>query len=214
VVQNDFLEETESLLRDLCRNESERFQYVSTESPPGAPSTPAHRGLLKNSTAKQSGAADCKTIALIAGGAERQDSVDNGLRELPSDCEWVLIHDGVRPFVSLELLENTWRTAQQTGAAIAALPATDTIKRVRKEVVMETLQRDEVWLAQTPQVFRRDIIVSAYREARKQNRVATDDAFLVECLGLSVSVVRGERSNIKITTPEDLSWGNRFLGVT
>jgi len=213
VVQNDFLKETESLLREYCSNESDRFRYVSHEPLPDGLRTLPHQGLPGNATTEQPSAAGCKSISLIAGGAERQDSVFNGLRVLPADCEWVLIHDGVRPFVSLELLEDTWRTAQEMGSAIAALPATDTIKRVREEVVVETVRREEIWLVQTPQVFRRDIIVSAYLEARKQNWSGTDDASFVERLGLPVAVVRGARSNIKITTPEDVSWGNWFWGA-
>lgn len=208
VVQNDFLKETEGLLRGHCSNESNRFRYVWKEPFPCGPKIPACQGISDEAGMEIPGGAVCRAISLVPGGVERQDSVFNALQELPADCEWVLIHDGVRPFVSLELLENTWRTAQETGAAIAALPATDTIKRVRKEVVIETVRREEIWLAQTPQVFRKDIILSAYQAARKHNWAGTDDAFFVERLGLPVAVVRGERSNIKITTPEDVKWGN------
>lgn len=150
-------------------------------------------------------------VRVIAGGAERQDSVFNGLQALPSDCDWVFVHDGVRPFASLELLHNTWHAACQTGAAIAALPASDTVKRVCNGQVVETLPRDEIWLVQTPQVFRREILLEAYREARRQGWAGTDDAFLVERLGVPIAVVPGERSNIKVTTPEDLAWGRWFL---
>ena len=152
-----------------------------------------------------------KYVTLIVGGAERQDSVFNALQELPADCDWVVIHDGVRPFASSTLIENTWKTAQKIGAAIAALPATDTIKRVRGERVQETLPRNEIWLVQTPQVFRKDIVLAAYLEARSQGWSGTDDAFFVERLGLPVAVVPGERSNIKVTTPDDLAWGSWFL---
>ena len=151
-------------------------------------------------------------IRVIAGGAERQDSVFNGLQALPLDCDWVFIHDGVRPFATPELLKSTWDAALKTGAAIAALPASDTIKRVRSGQVVETVPREEIWLVQTPQVFRREILLEAYREARRQGWSGTDDAFLVERLGLPVAVVPGERSNIKVTTREDLAWGSWFLG--
>lgn len=153
-------------------------------------------------------------ICVVAGGAERQDSVFNGLQALPPDCDWVLIHDGVRPFASPELLKRTWDAALTNGAAIAALPASDTIKRVRAGQVVETVSREELWLVQTPQVFRREILFEAYREAHRQGWVGTDDAFLVERLGVPVAVVTGERSNIKVTTPEDLVWGSWFLAQT
>lgn len=153
-------------------------------------------------------------ICVVAGGAERQDSVFNGLQALPLDCDWVLIHDGVRPFASPELLKRTWDAALTNGAAIAALPASDTIKRVRVGQVVETVPREELWLVQTPQVFRREILFEAYREAHRQGWVGTDDAFLVERLGVPVVVVTGERSNIKVTTPEDLVWGSWFLAQT
>lgn len=144
------------------------------------------------------------SIKVVAGGAERQDSVFNAMRHMPDECEWVLIHDGVRPFVSTKLLERTWMRAKETGAAIAALPATDTVKRVAGERVLETLPRETIWLVQTPQVFRKDTLREAYREARRRKWSATDDAGMVERIGVPVSVVSGERFNIKVTTPEDL----------
>lgn len=152
-----------------------------------------------------------RRIGVIAGGAERQDSVRNGLQALPPDCDWVFIHDGVRPFATPALLKSTWDAALKTGAAIAALPASDTVKRVRAGHVVETVPREELWLVQTPQVFRREVLIEAYREAGRQGWLGTDDAFLVERLGYPVAVVLGERSNIKVTTPEDLAWGSWFL---
>ena len=212
VVQKDFLTETEDLLREYCRTDSDKFRYLSRGQFSDACQVLSDQGHDDHSSTEQSGGAGGKFVSLIAGGAERQDSVFNALQAVPPDCDWVLIHDGVRPFASIELIERTWETARETGAAIAALPATDTIKRVRNEVVMETIPREEIWFVQTPQVFRKDIILKAYLEARKQNCSGTDDAFFVERLGLSVAVVPGERSNIKVTTPEDLAWGNWFLG--
>lgn len=150
-------------------------------------------------------------ITIVAGGVERQDSIYNALRVLPEDCEWVLIHDGVRPFVTLQLLQKTLHAAQQTGAAIAAIPVTDTVKRVRQQHVVATLSRDEIWLVQTPQVFRKEIILQAYRAAQHNGWSGTDDAFFVEQLNIPVHVVPGERSNLKITTPEDLGWGAWLL---
>ena len=151
------------------------------------------------------------TITVVAGGKERQDSVWNALQVIPSECSLVLIHDGVRPLVSVALLNDTWKAAQRTGAAIAAIPATDTVKRVHGEIVQETLPREEIWLVQTPQVFRLTLLREAYQKARQFGWTVTDDASLLERTGVAVSVVPGERANIKITTPEDLAWLRWYL---
>ncbi len=148
------------------------------------------------------------------GGNERQDSVYNGLRRLPGECDWVMIHDGVRPFASVELFERTWAAARESGAAIAAVPSTDTVKRVDDGHVTETLRRESIWLVQTPQIFRRDILMRAYESARENGWVGTDDASLVERLSIRVAVALGERTNIKVTTPDDLDWGEHFLRRT
>lgn len=150
-------------------------------------------------------------VFVVAGGAERQDSVYNGLQRLPPGCGWVLIHDGVRPFASPELMSATLEGARATGACIAALRATDTVKRARGGVVSETVPRDEIWLVQTPQVFRKDIILAAYEEAVRSGWSGTDDASFVERVGVAVSIVQGEKSNIKVTTPDDLEWARWFL---
>jgi len=150
-------------------------------------------------------------ISIFPGGTERQDSVFNGLAQLPPECEWVVIHDGVRPFASNELLLAAWEGAQATGACIAALPATDTVKRGRDRQVLETLSRNEIWLVQTPQVFRKDIILDAYARASEAGWIGTDDASFVERMGVPVVIVQGERSNIKVTTPEDLDWAQWFI---
>ena len=150
-------------------------------------------------------------IAVVTGGTERQGSVYNGLLKLPPECEWVLIHDGVRPFASPGLITAAWEGAQATGASITAVPATDTVKRAENATVRETLPRDQIWLVQTPQVFRKGIILAAYAKALEDRWTGTDDASLVERLGVPVSIVRGERSNIKVTTPEDLEWAEWFL---
>ncbi|HBD07526.1 MAG TPA: 2-C-methyl-D-erythritol 4-phosphate cytidylyltransferase [Syntrophobacteraceae bacterium] len=151
------------------------------------------------------------TVIVVAGGKERQDSVWNALQVIPGECSMVLIHDGVRPLVSVTLLNDTWKAAQRTGAAIAAIPATDTVKRVRDGLVNETLSREEIWLVQTPQVFRRDLLRRAYEESRRCGWSATDDASLLERIGVTVSVVAGDRTNLKITTPEDLEWLRWYL---
>lgn len=155
---------------------------------------------------------DCGlAIQVIAGGKERQDSVYNALQLLPAECDWVLIHDGVRPFTSVKLLQNTWEAAGKHGAAIAAVTATDTIKRAQNGRVLETLERQQIILVQTPQVFRRDLILDAYREAHKQGWVGTDDASFVERMNLRVDIVEGEYSNIKVTRSSDLVWAEWLL---
>lgn len=190
VVPSDFVEKTRELVEGYCRGSGGRFFHRPS------PFKESEEGL---------------SISVIAGGAERQDSVYNGLTSLPPDCGFVMIHDGVRPFASRELLINTLDAASKTGAAIAAMASTDTVKRVKAQRVIETLEREQIWLVQTPQVFRKDIILKAYDEARKNGWVGTDDASFVERLGIPVSVVRGEKSNIKVTTPQDLAWAGWFL---
>jgi 2-C-methyl-D-erythritol 4-phosphate cytidylyltransferase len=150
-------------------------------------------------------------ISIIAGGAERRDSVYNGLKALPVECDWVVIHDAVRPFATSRLIEAAWESARTTGACIAAIPATDTVKRVFDGSVRETLPRDEIWMVQTPQVFQREIVVDAYERAITAGWTGTDDASFVERMGVPVSIVRGERTNIKVTTPEDLEWAQWFI---
>jgi len=143
-----------------------------------------------------------KVVAICSGGLRRQDSVKEGLRRLV-DCDWVIIHDGARPCVSADLIERGLAAAQKTGAAIAGVPVKDTIKIVsRRGFVQETPARQCLWAAQTPQVFRYDLIAEAYRQA---NDEVTDDAALVEKLGHKVEVYMGSYHNIKITTLEDLA---------
>lgn len=142
---------------------------------------------------------------VIGGGAERQESVYLGLQRAKSITDHVVIHDGVRPFVSQELLQACLREAEAWGAAVAAIPVKETIKEVDEEgLILRTPERRRLWAAQTPQVFRYDLIVEAYRRAREEGFVGTDDAALVERLGVKVRVVLGSPDNIKITTPEDL----------
>ena len=139
------------------------------------------------------------TICL--GGARRQDSVAEGLRQL-EDCDWVVIHDGARPFLTLDSIENGLKTAAETGAAIAAVPVKDTMKLINGErLITETLRRDRLWAAQTPQIFRFDIITEAYSGLTAE---LTDDAAAAERLGYRVKIYRGSYDNIKVTTLEDL----------
>jgi 2-C-methyl-D-erythritol 4-phosphate cytidylyltransferase len=153
-----------------------------------------------------------KVTKVVAGGAERQDSVRHALAEVPSDIDIVLIHDAVRPFVTQRMIEEVVAASWKEGAAIIALPMRDTVKQVRTDRMIErTVDRTPLWLAQTPQAFRRDWIETAHRNAHAEGVRATDDAFLVEWLGYSVAVVEGSGENIKVTRPEDLVIGEAIL---
>jgi 2-C-methyl-D-erythritol 4-phosphate cytidylyltransferase len=145
-----------------------------------------------------------KVLKVVRGGRRRQQSVWNGLRAIKSDCSWVIVHDGVRPLITSELIEDGLREARQTGAAIVALPARDTVKRLVPGGKLQTLAREEIWLAQTPQIFEFSLLCQAHQKASQEKFTGTDDASLVERLGQSVSLIPGDYGNIKITTPEDL----------
>lgn len=134
-----------------------------------------------------------------AGGARRQDSVRAGLAHV-GDWPWVVVHDGARPFVTPDLVEAGVRAAEATGAAVAAIPVTDTVKQVQDETVVATLERASLRAVQTPQVFRRDLLVRAHQQADDE---VTDDAALVERLGVAVRVFAGASENLKVTTPLD-----------
>ena len=149
-----------------------------------------------------------KVTEVCLGGPRRQDSVCEGLKRL-SDCEWVVIHDGARPCLSLGLIEGGLEEARQSGAAIPAIPVSDTIKVVSPDsFVAETPLRQSLWAVQPPQVFRFDIINEAYRKAEGD---VTDDATLVESLGYKVKVYPGSYDNIKVTTPEDMALAEAIL---
>jgi len=140
-------------------------------------------------------------VNLCPGGSRRQDSVREGLKQL-RDCDLVLIHDGARPFLTSDLIEDGLKIAEQTGAALAAVPVKDTIKLANGErLVGETLQRDRLWAAQTPQIFRFDMITMAYENLIVE---ITDDATAVELSGYKVQLYMGDYQNIKVTTTEDL----------
>lgn len=141
----------------------------------------------------------------VAGGAERQDSMAAGLAALPSEIDFVAIHDAARCLVDPEDVSRTVAAARQHGAAILAHPARDTIKRVRGHEILETPSRSECWIAETPQVFRRELLEEGLAKARAEGFLATDDSQLVERLGVAVQVVEGGARNLKITGPEDLA---------
>lgn len=143
-----------------------------------------------------------KVATVCQGGQRRQDSVRNGLEALAS-CQWVVVHDGARPLVTAELIERGLEVAKETGAAVAALPIGDTVKEVEPpDIIGRTLARGGLWAAQTPQVFRYDILREAHELAEGE---ASDDAALVEKLGHQVKVFEGSPRNIKVTTAADLA---------
>jgi 2-C-methyl-D-erythritol 4-phosphate cytidylyltransferase len=150
-------------------------------------------------------------IGVACGGAQRQDSVAAGLALVETPAELVVVHDAARPFVSLATAEACIAAAAAHGAAIVAVPARDTVKVADAGVIAQTLDRERIWLAQTPQVFRVAMLREAYAQARRERLVATDDAALVERLGASVRIVPGESANRKITTPDDLRWAEWYL---
>jgi 2-C-methyl-D-erythritol 4-phosphate cytidylyltransferase len=149
---------------------------------------------------------------VVPGGRERQDSVYNGLKRARPDTDLVLVHDGVRPFVSREVILAAIEAAKEWGAAVTAVPVTDTIKRVDDDgLVVETPAREHLWAVQTPQVFRYGLLMRAHLAVREQGIVATDDAALVERIGVRVKIVRGSSENLKITSEEDLPLADLIL---
>jgi 2-C-methyl-D-erythritol 4-phosphate cytidylyltransferase len=153
-------------------------------------------------------------VQLVSGGRERHDSVYNGLQAVTDKKGVVLVHDGVRPFVTHDQILACIRTAARKGACLLALPVVDTLKRATGDRrVEQTISRDHVWRAQTPQAFRYDLLLRAHERARSAGAGATDDAHLVEALGAPVQILPGSRRNIKITTPEDLALAELLMGA-
>jgi 2-C-methyl-D-erythritol 4-phosphate cytidylyltransferase len=146
-----------------------------------------------------------KVSRVVSGGFERRDSVGKGLAAIRPDADSVVVvHDGVRPFVTTSQIDDVVERARATGAAMLGLRATDTVKEVDGDAVIRTLDRSRIVLAQTPQAFRYAIIAEAYDRALREGWDATDDASLVERLGHPIHVVEGSPFNLKITRPEDL----------
>ena len=147
-----------------------------------------------------------KSIHLVSGGIRRQDSVYKGLSEIDQRYGIIVIHDGVRPFLTSDHLVDCIKSAQKFGACILGIPAYDTLKRVDSSGrILETLPRENVWLAQTPQAFHYDVIKKAHDNARRDDYTATDDASLVDAIGESVTHVDGDPQNIKVTVAADLA---------
>ena len=155
-----------------------------------------------------------KVAKVIAGGLERQDSVRCGLAAVAEESEWIIVHDGVRPLVTTEIITLALNTAFVYQSVVVGVPVKDTIKIVRPDLsVQETPDRSSLWHVQTPQVFRKDILLKAYEQAYLLGWRGTDDAVLVEKAGGQVRMVRGEYTNIKVTTPEDLLYVKEMIRV-
>jgi len=153
-----------------------------------------------------------KVRHIVAGGAERQDSVRLGLAAVGSEADIVLVHDAVRPFLTPDMIAQVVAAAVKHGAAIVAIPMRDTVKRVGADgLIEETVDRKPLWLAQTPQAFKRALLEEAHEKAMRNGLRATDDAQLVERLGHRVAIVEGSTENIKVTRPEDLMIGEAIL---
>lgn len=153
-----------------------------------------------------------KKISKIAlGGKERLNSVYNGLVNIKDENSIVLIHDGVRPFIKIEHIKNIINETKKYKACVLGVKAKDTIKICQNNTIKQTPERENIWLAQTPQAFEFSIIKKAYEKAIENNFFGTDDASLVENIGIDIKMVLGDYENIKITTKEDLKIGEIFL---
>ncbi|MBH5320824.1 2-C-methyl-D-erythritol 4-phosphate cytidylyltransferase [Paenibacillus sp. GSMTC-2017] len=151
-----------------------------------------------------------KMTSILSGGKERQHSVVCGLQSLKS--EWVMVHDGVRPLITEDAVKRCCERALVSGAAVLAVPVKDTIKQVDEAgTIVATPDRKSLWAIQTPQAFRRALLIEGHECAIRDGFLGTDDAMVVERIGASVVVVEGEYTNIKITTPEDLPWAEYLL---
>ena len=152
-----------------------------------------------------------KIVKIVKGGGTRQESVYNGLIECPF-CDIVLIHDAARPFIDEQTLERSISDAHDYGASVVGIPMSDTVKMTDENGFIEsTLNRENIWHAQTPQTFRAKLILEASEYAREKGIRCTDDACLIESFGLKVKLTRGNENNIKITTPKDLLLAEQIL---
>jgi 2-C-methyl-D-erythritol 4-phosphate cytidylyltransferase len=155
-----------------------------------------------------------KVKKIVCGGRERQDSVYQGLKACPKGTSTVAIHDAVRPLISPNIISQSIKLCLEKKAVVVAVPPKDTIKRGEEGLVVTTLNRDKMWLIQTPQVFEYKLILDAHQKAKKEGFWGTDDSILVERLGKEVAILEGEFENIKITTAEDLAIAETLLQLT
>jgi 2-C-methyl-D-erythritol 4-phosphate cytidylyltransferase len=151
-----------------------------------------------------------KVLELVPGGKERQVSIYNALKTVKGDGI-ILVHDAARPFIRKEHIHELLDTALETGAAIIGVQAKDTMKTVRDDVVMATVERSSLWAVQTPQAFRFSVLYRAYEQAEKDGFIGTDDSSLVERISHPVTMVEGDYDNIKLTTQEDLFFAQAIL---
>ncbi len=155
-----------------------------------------------------------KVKKIVLGGKKRQDSVFNGLQGVAREMDIIVVHDGVRPFMSSHMLQSCIQEAKAREAAVVAIPVKDTVKRISSQkTICEGISRESLWRVQTPQVFKKEILNRAFLEARKENFYGTDESTLVARLGIPVYVVEGSELNIKITTPEDIVLGEGILAA-
>lgn len=152
-----------------------------------------------------------KVKKVVPGGATRQDSVYNGLREVSGDSDYVVIHDGARPFLKKETLRQYFEELSETEALIFAVPEKNTLKRVQNHFVVGSIPREGVWEIQTPQGFNKKLLLKAFEAAKSHLEDFTDDSSIVESQGMKVKVFQGDHLNIKVTTPEDLALGEAIL---
>jgi len=148
---------------------------------------------------------------VVVGGEQRQDSVYNGFNSLEKGTDIVVVHDGVRPFTTPQMITATVEAAQQYGAAITAIPVSDTVKQAADGFVKQTVSRDGLWRVQTPQAFQHGLLQQAFKKAKKDSYYGTDEGSLIEYLGERVKIVPGSELNIKITRKEDLVLGESLL---
>ncbi len=147
-----------------------------------------------------------KCIDIVEGGRERQDSVRNGIASAPDNCDIIIVHDAVRPFITVELIGDCIKGAYEHKAVTVMRPVKETVKEVRDGIVVATPDRSTLWITQTPQAFRADILREAHRSAVEDGFIGTDDCMLAERLGHAVHIIEGNDYNIKITTPADLAF--------
>jgi len=152
-----------------------------------------------------------KKVTVVEGGERRQDSVGIAMQHLEPDTDIVAVHDAVRPFVTVAEIEAVVAEAEAKGAAILAIPIVDTVKQVERDQVELTVTREHLVLAQTPQVFRIEVLREAFERARKDEYYGTDESSLVERINGTVSIIRGSERNIKITRPSDFTLARAFL---
>jgi 2-C-methyl-D-erythritol 4-phosphate cytidylyltransferase len=151
-------------------------------------------------------------LKVVSGGLDRKSSVENGLKILPEEVKWVVIHDGVRPFLTKDLVKRCLLESYHTGASLAAFKISDTLKLSdEKKFTLQTISRKNVWSAQTPQVVRRELLEKAYKEFQEHNSEITDESSLLEKIGVKSRIVISNKMNIKITTQEDLLLAEFYL---